>query len=246
MEWKLHSKKPYFKKLVENTKKIIENALLKARFCISWSGGKDSTALVHLVKSIDIDDSIPIIIQFDDCDWPEKQEYVNLVSQEQSWEFYSVEPSFSIWEAVKNYRIGYDNICSLSHDITKDGFIAPLEKEQKELSCNGVFLGLRAAESKMRATALYSHGHTYQLKSGAWKCCPLWQWKTIDVFSYLISNDIPINQCYFNNKFYAPEDIRLSWILPTPTGLSHGQMEHVRYYYPEIYRRIKSLYGDLS
>jgi len=239
LEWRMISRTLSHQRLVEQAKIIIEKALSEADFLISWSTGKDSTALAHLVRSVD--GSVPIVIQFDDCDWPEKRPYSERVCAVQRWEIFSVFPDFSIWEEAKKLRIGHENICAQTHDLTRDGFLKPLENIRKSLNCNGTFLGLRNEESDARRMNLCKRGALYQLKDGTWRCSPLWQWKASDVFAYLVSHEVEINPCYFQNKFMPPENIRLSWALPTPGGLCHGDMEHIRYYYPEHFARLREL-----
>jgi 3'-phosphoadenosine 5'-phosphosulfate sulfotransferase (PAPS reductase)/FAD synthetase len=236
--WFLRSKLKSHQILVETSKRIIRKSI-SHNLALCWSGGKDSTAMVHLVRSIAPD--IPIIIQFDDCDWPEKRLYIERVCKMQKWSIHEVWPSFSIWDAAIKTDLGNVEICAQSHKITKKGFIEPLQDKVKELGCEGVYMGLRAQESHGRSCNLHKRGQLYQISSGQWRCCPLAWWKVEDVFAYLVSHEIEINPCYFNNKFRSPEEIRLAWALPTPLGMGTGDMEHIKYYYPEQFRRLQDV-----
>jgi 3'-phosphoadenosine 5'-phosphosulfate sulfotransferase (PAPS reductase)/FAD synthetase len=216
---------------------IIETfSIPDVNFCLMWSGGKDSSAMVHLVRVID--PSIPIFSQFDDCDWPEKRPYMDRVAERHGWDFISVEPGFSVWEAVQNHKIGTENICGIDHPITIDAFIMPLKAATRASNCDGIFLGLRSDESYIRKKNFQKRRHTYQLKDGTWRCCPLSMWSTRDVFAYLVSNDVEINPCYFYNAICHPEEIRLSWALPT-VGWKGRDIEHIRRYYPQQFRRLR-------
>jgi 3'-phosphoadenosine 5'-phosphosulfate sulfotransferase (PAPS reductase)/FAD synthetase len=239
IRWKLRSKTYEYKRHVNRAVSAIYAAHNVARMIVSWSTGKDSTAMTHLVRSLYVD--TPIMIQFDDCDWQTKHDYAGRVANAQGWDVHRVEPDFSVWECIKNGRIGEDNFCSLSHTLTRDAFLTPLAAQQRELDCNGVYMGLRAEESRARRIHLRSRGELYQLKSGEWRCCPLARWTSEDVFAYLVANEIEINPCYFNNRFLPPEEIRVSWAIPTPTSIRYGDMEHIRYYYPEQFRRIREI-----
>lgn len=239
LEWRLHAKSLSFKSKLRKAKSIIEEALGLGNWCVSWSTGKDSTALTHIARAIVPD--MPILIQFDDCDWPEKQEYADRIKKAQSWDYIRVEPNFSVWDMASGYKIGHDNVCAQSHALTKDGFISILDDARKLIGCGGVMLGLRMAESRARKLNLCKRGHTYQLKDGSLRCNPLSIWDARDVFAYLIINNVEINPCYFKNRFFGPEDIRLSWALPTPGGLTHGDMQHMRKYYPQQYARLRDL-----
>lgn len=237
LEWKITANTSSHKKLVEKTRRLIEDALEKAKFALSWSAGKDSTAMVHLVRSID--HSIPIMIQYDDCDWPEKRDYAMRVCANQGWKTHDVTPNFSVWGKAIELRIGWEDICSQDHDLTKCGFLKPMDEMRKSLGCNGVFLGLRIQESRVRKINLLTRGPLYLKNDGVFHCCPMWNWKTQDIFAYLASCDIEINPCYFQNRFRNPEEIRLAWALPTSIGLSTGDMAHMRHYYPEQFRRLR-------
>jgi 3'-phosphoadenosine 5'-phosphosulfate sulfotransferase (PAPS reductase)/FAD synthetase len=237
MEWKLRSKTFEYKRHLDQAKRIIYNALEKGNGVISWSSGKDSTAMTHLIKSISPE--IPIIIQFDDCDWPEKKLYVERVSQTQNWNYHVAEPDFSVWGKSFEYKIGDENICSQNHIFTQESFLSLLRLKQNELGCDLIFLGLRAEESHSRYLNIIKRGSLYQVKNEDWHCLPLANWSVEDVFAYLVENDIEINPCYFHNRFYPPEKIRLSWAIPTQTGIRYGDLEHIRFYYPEQFQRLR-------
>jgi len=242
--WRLHAKSDGYRRHLDYAIQAIYASQKCGKSILSWSAGKDSTAMVHLVKTLY--PKIPIMIQFDDCDWPEKREYVKQVTQTQGWPYHAVEPNFSVWEKLLSCQIGFENICSQSHGVTQDSFISLLNAKQNELGCSVVFLGLRSQESHSRYLNLAKRGELYQLKNGEWRCCPLGRWTTEDVFAYHVIHDIEINPCYFNNRFFHPEEIRLSWALPTPTGIRYGDMQHIRFYYPEQYQRLREIGGNLQ
>jgi len=227
-----------YKRHLDHTIKIINDAFRVGPFAINWSTGKDSTAMCHLIKSMF--PKAHVIIQFDDCDWPEKKEYAYRIADKYGWEINEVIPNFSVWALASKYKIGFDDICSQSHEVTAKSFIAPLENKRQELSCIGSFIGLRAEESKARKINAAVKGELYQLKSGIWHCCPLAWWEVLDVFAYLVTNNIEINPCYFHNLLRQPEDIRLSWALPTPIGACQGDIEHIRRYYPRQFAKLRN------
>jgi len=238
-EWFLHSKTREYSRHLQYAKDDINRAVDIGKFVISWSTGKDSTAMCHLIKSMYPD--TPIMIQFDDCDWPEKRRYATKITAKYGWEVNEVIPGFSVWELAQKSKIGYDELCSQSHELTKKSFLELLEKKRLELKCIGSFLGLRAEESRGRMVNMATRGELYKVNSGAWRCCPLGRWTVLDVFAYLASNSIPVNPCYFHNAISSPENIRLSWALPTPQGARRGDIEHIRRYYPEQYRRLRNI-----
>ncbi len=236
-KWRLWSLRREHRQAVDGAKKILETALaLPCRFVASWSGGKDSTAMTHLIRALAPETQV--MVQFDDCDWPEKEPYINRIAERFGWEYVRVQPDFSVFEAAVKYGLGTEHICAQAHPLTRDAFIAPLEAKRKELGCEGVYLGLRAQESRARRMNAYTRGPLYQKQDGTHVCLPLVRWSALDVFAYLVGNEIEINPCYLNNKFCAPEEVRISWALPTP-GTHMESREHIRHYYPEQFRKLR-------
>lgn len=236
-EWVILAKTTGFKRKVEDSKRIISQARDIGTFAVSWSGGKDSTAMCHLVKSIIAD--CPIVVQIDDCDWPEKTPYIDCVSSRFGWEYHVATPDFSVWEMMNERKIGRDEFCRIDNPVTIDGFLKPLDKKRIELGCSGWFMGLRAEESRNRRLNYAKRGAIYSTKGGVMRCLPVVRWSASDVFAYHVDNGIEINPCYLNNRFKKPEDIRLSWAVPTPMGMSSGDIENLRYHYPQQFRKLR-------
>lgn len=237
IKWERRGKTREFQRHLAYAIDAIHAAQKHGQGVISWSTGKDSTAMTHLIKVLYPE--TPIMIQFDDCDWPEKRQYAERVAHAHGWTFHAVEPSFSVWERSLDCNIGFDDVCAQSSSFTQDSFLTVLHEKQQELGANLVYLGLRSEESHARKLNMATRGEVYQLKNGEWRCCPLGRWTAEDVFAYLTMYKVEINPCYFYNKFNPPEKIRLCWALPTPTGIRFGDMQHIRAYYPQQFRRLR-------
>lgn len=237
MAWTLRAKTSDYQRHLDYATQTINIAHEYGNGVISWSTGKDSTAMTHLIKTLYPE--TPIIIQFDDCDWPEKRQYAERVAKAHGWDFHAVEPAFSVWERSLHSNLGFDDICAQTSSFTQDSFLTVLHERQRELGANLVYLGLRSEESRARKLNLATRGELYQLKNGEWRCCPLGRWTAEDVFAYLTLHEVEINPCYFYNRFNPPEKIRLCWALPTPTGIRYGDMQHIRAYYPQQFRRLR-------
>lgn len=241
--WRMHAKTPAFRRKVEQARGFVEQAKATGeRFAVSYSGGKDSTAMLHLVATMW--PGCPVVTQFDDCDWPTKAPYIASVADKLGITITEVRPDFSVWEAAARGRPGLDHYCSQAHSLTKTSFLQPLNDAQERLGCAGVFIGLRAEEGKARMMNAAKRGALYEMKSGQWRCMPLTWWTPNDVFAYHIANDLPINPCYKHNAFRPPQDIRVSWALPTPSGYGKDEMAHLAKYYPAQFRKIRQLTGD--
>lgn len=239
-EWRLYSQTYEYKKTLKSAITITQMAKDSGKkYAVFWSGGKDSTVMTHLVKSLWKE--CEVVTQFDDCDWPEKKPYIVSVANKFNWVVNEVCPDFSVWEYVKKCKLDIENLCSKKHNLTQESFLKPLDEMKKQLECIGSFIGLRKMESNARNRNYKFHGHTYTVKSGETICMPLTHLDAKDVFAYLVSNDIEINPCYLKNSFKSPEEIRLSWALPTMSGISRGELEHMRMYYPEHFRKFRKM-----
>jgi len=237
LRWRLNQNTSSYRKNLQRAITAIHAAYATGKCSSSLSGGKDSVVVTHLAKTLYPD--IEIITQFDDCDWAEKEPYLDALSKKYSWTIHKVYPKNSVWEQFLKSNIGYDDICATTNPLTKESFLAPLKEKQAELNIDVVMLGLRAEESLGRKMNYRKNGELYQLKDKEWHCCPIGNWRTIDVFTYLTVNDVDINPCYFYNAFQKPEDIRVCWALPTPRGFSEGIFEHLRKYYPEQFKKLR-------
>ncbi|MDW8211904.1 MAG: phosphoadenosine phosphosulfate reductase family protein, partial [Cytophagales bacterium] len=58
------------------------------------------------------------------------------------------------------------------------------------------FVGLRKEESRARFLTLAKYGAYYECANGLVRICPLMDWKTRDVATYILQNDIPTLNTY--------------------------------------------------
>ena len=192
--------------------------------------------MTHLIKSIE--PSVPIIMQIDDCDWPELLPYVGRLSDKYGWEINFTEPDFSVLEVMRKINRETEDFCSQSHPLTREAFLEPLRKIAEKLGVEGSFIGLRSRESKARKINLITRGAVYRKKNGQWMSTPMYDWNARDVFAYLSLNNVEINPCYFKNRFEPPENIRLAWFVPTRIDARLGGEEQLKYYNPDLWKKL--------
>lgn len=202
----------------------------------SISGGKDSTAMMHLINQID--PSISFVSEKDDMDFPNELDYMDCLRERYDLNLTIISPPVKLWDVIMDHNF-MEDIHSKGTNFSDTYFYSLLRNYQEQHGFNGVFLGLRAGESKGRKFNYMTNGAIYFNKS--WQqtvCQPLAEWTAQDVFAYLFSNEIPILDVYFKTKFVGtPEKIRKSWILPSAQA-NRGQALWLKYYYPDIFRRL--------
>lgn len=232
-----HASLNSYKKRVDKAMEVICDFLetgIKS-YC-SISGGKDSTAMMHLVWRVE--PQTVFVSEKDDLDFPEEKEYMELLKNQYRLNLTILNPKVNLWEVLQNHDFTED-IHSAETAFSKEHFYGLLKDFKEANGYEGVFLGLRAKESKGRLHNYIKNGFIYHNKSwNQFVCQPLAQWTDTDVMAYLFSNNIPILDVYFKTKFVNyPHEIRKSWALPSHQS-SKGQALWLKYYYPEIFQRL--------
>lgn len=236
----VHANTSAFQRKVEKSKNIIEEFLsIGAKSYSSLSGGKDSTAMTHLIASVNKD--VQIVSQKDDMDFPGEKEFVKMIAGICNMGISVIEPKESLWDILESFDFTED-VHSSGTDFSERFFYGVLRAHQKEKNYKGAFLGLRAEESKGRAmNAKVNRYIYYNLSWGQLICQPIIEWSAKDVFGYLFKHNLPILPLYFQTKFVgSPEKIRKSWVLPSAQS-SQGQATWLKYYYPEIFNRLAKI-----
>jgi len=231
-----HAQTKAFQKRVAQSNAIIEQFLaLGVKSTVNISGGKDSTAMMHMVWQLC--PNIQCVSEKDDMDFPEELPYMHLLREKYQLNLDIITPSVSLWSQIQNFDVTED-LHSKGTDFSDTYFYALLKEYQAQNNIKGVFLGLRAEESNGRAWNAKKNGHIYYNQT--WQhmvCQPLAWWTTADVFAYLFSNDIPILDVYFKNQYAEPEQIRKAWILPSSRA-AQGQAVWLKHYYPDIFNKL--------
>jgi 3'-phosphoadenosine 5'-phosphosulfate sulfotransferase (PAPS reductase)/FAD synthetase len=89
------SKTSAHKRRVEMAKRDIEQALAAApRWCVMSSGGKDSTAMTHLVCT-EMGLPIPVGSEKDDLDFPGEEEHLVHQAAQYGWDLHILRPPVS-------------------------------------------------------------------------------------------------------------------------------------------------------
>lgn len=225
----LHASLPVFNRKVAKSKRIIEEFLAKCKNpYIAWSTGKDSTAVLGLVREIA---NIPAVHIDGGVELPgtkETREKIDNVIHYRTTE--------TFLELADKY--GLD-----SKETRKDNFVKEFEETH---SFNGVIMGLRKDESVTRRFNS-KRGAIYQRKDGFWTCNPILDWNTRDVFAYLFSNNLPIHPHYLLDGPFDTEERRVgSYVSSRNRGAEYGRFVQLRYFYPELYNDLIKRFPELK
>lgn len=233
------------------SREILRKALAVTQdLVVMWSGGKDSTAMTHLI-CVDLGLQLPVYAQKDDMDYPGEVEYIEGLSQAWGLNLSVLRPSTTIEAWIREHAHGMlsnDDLHSRSSPLAKKFFYDLVESSTKNHA--GIFLGLRSEESRGRRLNRASRGPLYQKANGQWVCTPIVDWSGLDVMAYLFSRGIdllPVYRCIGFDPTHRiePWRVRKSWWLPG-THASFGGVSWLRHYWPSLYRKLRSMLPDAS
>jgi len=247
----LHMRTQVFRRTVDAARRLTELALANSsRPSLSWSGGKDSTDLAHLVGVLCGAGSVKVHSEKDDLDYPGEEDYVRGLASAWGLDLTILRPPVSPSEWIARraaHMSGGEDIHSRSAGLSKMCFYPVMEAATREHDL--VFLGLRAEESGIRRNLRAARGRLYSLKSGQRRCIPISDWRGIDVYAYAEVHGfefLPVYRCigFLDELRLRPWLVRKSWWLPGVHAARQGQAAWLRRYYPSLWERFMAWFPD--
>lgn len=251
MTFDLHVRTWAYRRAVDSAKRIAEQSLSKASDpVVSWSGGKDSTALAYLLRR-DLGADVLAASEKDDLDYPGEEAYVHELAAAWSLRLVIVRPPVSPLAWLLERRGGLSagqDMHSRSAGLSRACFYGVMEQADEEHDV--VFWGLRAAESGQRCALLTKKGTSYRLKSGLRRCAPLAHWTGLDVFAYLQHHGIeplPVYRCcsFLPEHRVKPWLIRKSWWIPGAHA-AQGWAAWLKRYWPSLHAKLTEITYDAT
>ena len=245
----LHARTQRYQRAVEHAKRVASAAVeMSAAPLVGWSGGKDSTALAHLL-AVGLGARVHVVSEKDDLDYPGEEAYVTELAAAWGLDLEIVRPSVSplAWLAERRGLLSAgEDMHSRSAGLSRACFYGVMERANEGHDL--LLWGLRAEESSRRRALLVRKGHTYQLKSGARRCAPLAHWTGLDVFTYLQAHSIEplhVYRCcgFIPEHRLKPWLIRKSWWIPGAHA-AHGAASWLKRYWPSLFRKLAEFTYD--
>lgn len=190
-----------FKEKLSLTEEVIKHHFEEFKtdkMVVAFSGGKDSTVVLYLLRKIDPE--IPVVFNNTGVEYPETTEFVNFLEEEWDLNLYRGVPyKKSFWDCIREYGFprgkvkaegGYARCCYYLKE-------RPMQIMIQKYGWKGVYTGLTALESRSRMFHATRKGVCYHMKK--WNVCkiqPILYWSEEEVWKFIQGRKIPYNKIY--------------------------------------------------
>lgn len=244
----LHARSRDHARVVDEARRIIGRELDRSSAPqVSWSAGKDSTALTHLVVVGCGAKHVRVVSEKDDLDYPGEETYITELAREWGAKLDILRPPMSPLEFIERRAAMMscgEDIHGRSAALSKACFYGVMEAANAGHDL--VMMGIRAEESGRRRILGQTRGAAYTIKSGTRRAHPLMHWRGLDVYAYLQSvgvEPLHVYRCVALMHEREPWRLRKSWWLPGRSA-GHGQVAWLRRYWPSLWAKVKHLFPD--
>lgn len=203
---------------------------------VACSFGKNSMVVLHLVRKHA--PNTPILFNDTLMEYPETYKYMREIGKRWRLNIIKTKPAKTFWWVVENYgfplfsRKGYRDASKNCCRYLKE---YPIDRVLRKHKYDLYFTGLSRHESRLREFSAKKYGnYFYSKRSKHWKCHPIQDWTTDDVWEYHEQFGIPRNRFYDRT---IPEGFVLRtgcWCCTIP--IKYGKMEFLRRHYPKLWK----------
>lgn len=250
-----HQSLPLGEKVARATD-LIAQGLALGPASVAWSGGKDSTVLLHLVRQQQPD--VAVVWNNTGVEFPETWPFIRRMTEEWGLDLHIAKPSpgETFWWAVEKYGwplLGKDIRRSTDHHITrrltnrkrKAADVArissyccdylkvkPSLRVTRALGTQVDIIGNMVAESRQRWWAWLDRGALYYgNQRKRWVVWPLWFWKDEDIWRYHQEYGLP--HCTLYDMGHKRNGC---WPCGMDIGIPGNHLSRLRLSHPKLYR----------
>lgn len=172
---------------------------LDKNVAVAWSGGKDSTVVLHRV--INYFPKVPVIFNDTGIEYPETTSFVHEIAAAWHLNLFITRPSKNFWRCIDEYGWPMPKHSLISDKGTNTGKCCYWMKEKpmklilRSLKLKGYFTGVTATENYTRMFTARDKGTCYKTE-GFVKIHPILYWTEENVWEYAKSNQLKMNEIY--------------------------------------------------
>lgn len=231
-----HARTRRFQERVRQALVVVEQATQCGKLGVSYSGGKDSTVTLDLVRQVV--PNAPAAFFDSGLEYPGTYEMVAHYGAQ------TINPEASLTEICRYGGYwGYDDPESPETNFDFFSYLVaePSWRFVTEHNLSVMAMGLRAQESGGRRMNAWARGELYPVERDKpfWHCCPLAFWRDADVWTYIAGRGLRYNSAY--DRMAEMGMKREEWRVGMLLGLSKrtwGRYAWLRRGWPEQFWRI--------
>ncbi len=235
---------------------LINQGLHLGPAAVAWSGGKDSTVLLHLARQLE--PRIPVVWNNTGVEFPETWPFIKRMTEEWELDLHIArpEPGQDFWWCVEKYGwplLGKDIRRSTNHHITRrltnrkrkaadvariSSYCCDYLKVKPSLILTRALrvqvdiLGNMVAESRQRWWAWVDRGALYYgKKRRRWVVWPLWCWSDEDIWQYHEEYGLP--HCRLYDMGHKRNGC---WPCGMDIGIPENHLSRLRLSHPKLWR----------
>lgn len=174
---------------IVKSKKVLDKAFKKygEQMAIFWTGGKDSTVLLHMVRThLGSDKKFPILFLDTGLEFEEMYDFIDRINKMWRLNLITIRPSEKLVIEYKKQKTKKDRVTFAS--MLK---IILLKQAVKEHKLPALVIGIRWDEHKERIGEKY-----YSPREDHVRVHPLLHWTEKDIWNYIRGNNIPYVSLY--------------------------------------------------
>ena len=207
---------------------------------LSCSFGKDSILLLYFVRQIIKD--IDVVYINSGCSFQEVYKYGDFIVLEWELNYKEIVQDIDYIELCKNIGLPHERETEEQNKavriLKKDKFNDFVKKQ----GYDGLFWGLRAAESRGRKQLIKAKGYKFKDNNGLYRLSPIAYLSDNEVWELIDFFKIPYCSLYDKNDIFKRKDIRNSGWVSTD---GDGKILHIKHYYPELYDKLEKEFPQI-
>jgi 3'-phosphoadenosine 5'-phosphosulfate sulfotransferase (PAPS reductase)/FAD synthetase len=221
---------------------------------IQFSGGRDSTVLVHLLRHLA--GKVKVVWINSGAAFPHVEEHVRKVCSALEHDLFVLGPEIDLEKYHEEYGLPVDVLPIENHremenyiQLKKEDRLQswmecctnvmwlPMDRYLQQNEVKRVILGTREEEKRKGW-----NGPRYQNGAGVEFVCPLWHWKEEQIMSYLFEHKLPIPEQYA----YGCDSLDCWSCTAALDGHGETKMAYMRDRYPELHQKMVPKFEKLE